>query len=53
MALAQVATLVGFLVAYRRAFGVAVRDALLPRPDDLRQLAAPLLAGLRRRLAGT
>ncbi len=53
MALAQGVTLIGFLVAYRRAFGVAVRDALVPRSDDLRLLAAPLLAGLRRRLAGT
>ncbi len=53
MALAQGVTLAGFLVAYRRAFGVAVQDALLPRLDDFRQLAAPLMAGLRRRLAGT
>ncbi|MEZ5863459.1 MAG: hypothetical protein R3D25_05070 [Geminicoccaceae bacterium] len=53
MALAQGVTLVGFLLAYRRAFGVAIQDALLPRAEDFRLLAAPLMAGLRRRLAGT
>lgn len=53
MALAQAATLAGFLMAYRRAFGVAVRDALLPQADDLRLLTAPILAVLKRRLAGT
>ncbi len=53
MAIAQATTLVGFLLAYRRTFGTAFRDALLPSPDDLRLLGAPLLAGLKRRLAGT
>ena len=53
MALAQATTLIGFLFAYRSAFGTAFRDALLPVSEDLRLLVTPLLAGLKRRLAST
>lgn len=50
LALAQLATLAGFLVVYHRVFGVAARDVLVPQLDDLRHLTQ-FVSGIKRRFA--